>query len=98
MFIVLISYKKPLDVIDQYLVPHRSYLDKCYQQNLLIASGPRNPRTGGVLISQLDDRHKLESFLKQDPFYIHNVADFEIIEFTPVKYHKDFHHFIVNKE
>ena len=97
MFIVLITYKKQLDVIDQHLAAHRSYLDGGYQKNYLIASGPRNPRTGGVLISQLDDRSQLEIFLQQDPFHIHDVADYEIVEFVPNKYHKNFKCFIENR-
>lgn len=97
MFIVLITYKKPLEVIDQLLAAHRSYLDSGYQRNYLIASGPTNPRTGGVLLSQLTDRSQLEAFLKKDPFLIHGAVDYKIIEFLPVKYHKDFEKLIENK-
>jgi uncharacterized protein YciI len=94
MFIVLITYKKPLDIVEKYLAAHRSYLDEGYKNNFLIASGPRNPRTGGVLISQLNDKLKLEKFLNKDPFLIHDVADYEVIEFVPNKHHKDFQSFI----
>lgn len=97
MFIVLITYKKPLAIIDEYLVSHRSYLDEGYKNNLLITSGPKNPRTGGILFSQLNDREQLENFLQKDPFYIHDVADYEIIEFTPIKYHANFANFIKNE-
>lgn len=94
MFIVLVHYKKPLEIIDQYLVSHRNHLDQGYQNNLLIASGPRSPRTGGILLSQSSDRFQLESFLHADPFYVNGLADYEIIEFEPVKYHQDFSKFI----
>lgn len=94
MFIVMLTYKKPLEIIDQYLAAHRAYLDEGYAKNFLIASGPKNPRTGGVLISQLKNREQLENFLQQDPFSMNDVIDFEIIEFTPVKYHADFSEFV----
>jgi uncharacterized protein YciI len=94
MFLVLVTYKKPLEIVDKYGPAHRALLDEGYQKNYFIASGPRNPRTGGVIFSQLKDRSKLEEFIKSDPFYIHGVADYEIIEFTPGKYHPDFSSFI----
>lgn len=94
MFVVIVTYKKSLDVIDQHLVAHRTHLDIGYQKNFLIASGPQNPRIGGVILSQLNDRATLEVFLDQDPFRIHDVADYQIIEFAPIKSHQDFSSFL----
>jgi len=36
----------------------------------------------------------LENILKQDPFNIHDVAEYEIVEFSPIKYHANFATFI----
>lgn len=94
MFLILTSYKQPIEVIDEYLVAHRDFLEKGYQMDYFVVSGPRSPRTGGVIISQLTDQKQLENFLKQDPFSIYDIAEYEIIEFTPVKHHKDFTPFI----
>jgi uncharacterized protein YciI len=94
MFIVKVSYQKPIEEVDRFLVEHRAFLDKGYQQNYLMASGPQNPRVGGIILSQLSDRHQLQEFLAQDPFLIHEIASYEIIEFTPVKFHKDFAVFV----
>lgn len=94
MFLILVTYKKPIEIIDQFLVEHRNFLEKGYQQDQFIASGPRNPRTGGVILSQLTDREQLLKIIQQDPFYIHEVADFEVIEFNPVKFHKNFAGFV----
>lgn len=94
MFLILLTYKKPIEFVDQYLVEHRSFLEKGYEQNYFVASGPRNPRTGGVILSQLKDKDQLLKIIQQDPFFIHEIAEFEIIEFNPVKYHKDFAGFV----
>ena len=87
MFIVLITYKKPLETVDKYLADHAIFLDKSYEQNYFMISGRKNPRTGGVIVSQLKNRNQLENVLKDDPFHIHEIADYEIIEFIPGKYH-----------
>lgn len=94
MFIIMITYKKPLESVDQYLAAHRLFLEEGYKKNFFIASGPKIPRSGGVIISQLKDRTQLQRILKQDPFQIHDIADYDIIEFDPVKYHTNFSSFI----
>lgn len=94
MFVIDIIYKKPLDQIDQHLVAHRAFLEEGYKKDYFIASGPKNPREGGIIISQLKDRAQLETILKDDPFLLHDLAEYKIIEFNPVKYHTNFTTFI----
>lgn len=94
MFVIALTYKKPIEVVDAYLTQHRDYLESGYQKNYFIASGPKNPRSGGIILSQLKDRDQLQKIIEQDPFYIHEIADFELTEFTPVKYHPNFTPFV----
>ncbi len=94
MFIVNLSYKRPIELVEAHTDAHRAFLDEGYQNSYFVASGPKIPRSGGILVSQLKDRAQLEGFLKQDPFAIHGLADYEIIEFNPMKFHPDFAGFI----
>jgi len=94
VFLISIDYKKPLEVVDKYLAAHRDFLEEGYKKNYFIVSGPRNPRTGGIILSQLQDRKLLGEILCQDPFYIHGIAEYQINEFMPVKYHPDFAKFV----
>ena len=94
MFIIMLKYKQPLNVIEQHIVEHRAFLDEGYKKNYFVTSGPKIPRSGGIIISQLKSRDQLEIIIKQDPFCIHDLADFEIIEFDPIKYHPNFNSFI----
>ena len=94
MFIIDIHYKKPIEVIEQFLVAHREFLEEGYKKNYFVASGPKNPRTGGIIVSQLKDKNELESILKNDPFLLNDIAEYHFIEFNPVKYHKDFVSFV----
>ncbi len=94
MFIILLNYKVPIALIDEHIVAHRNFLQEGYERNYFIVSGPKNPRDGGVIISQLTNRGTLEDVLKNDPFKIFDLADYEIIEFTPVKHHRQFTYFI----
>jgi len=94
MFVVLLNYKKPLETVDQYLSDHSAFLESGYHKNHFVVSGRKQSQTGGVIISQLTDAKKLEKILQQDPFHLHGIADYEIIEFTPRKFHPDFTPFI----
>ncbi len=94
MFLILVQYKKPLDIVDQFLTEHRKYLAEGYKKEYFVVSGTRTPRVGGIILSHLKDRQQLDDIIKQDPFFIHDIADFEIIEFNPALYHENFATFI----
>lgn len=94
MFLIKITYTQPLDKVEPYVAPHREFLEQGYQKDFFVVSGPQNPRVGGIIISQLKDRKQLEAFFKNDPYLLNGVADYEIIEFNPVKFHKDFASFV----
>lgn len=83
MFVVILTYKKSLDIADQFLAEHLAFIDHCYANRQLIASGRSIPRTGGVLLAPGHDRAALETLLARDPFWREDIADFAIHEFAP---------------
>lgn len=83
MFVVLITYKQPLDVVGAHLAAHVEFLKRQYREGCFIASGRRVPRTGGVILARAASRETLQEVLRQDPFFANGVADYEVIEFTP---------------
>lgn len=86
MFIIQLTYKTPISEVDKYLQAHREFLDYHYKQGLLIASGPMKPRTGGIIIAATNNKEHLEAIFKKDPYYLAEIADYQFIEFTPVKH------------
>lgn len=94
MYAILVHYQKPLEEVEKFLVEHRNFLEVWYQKGLLIASGPQNPRTGGLILSRQIDRKALEDIFKADPFAREKIARYEFIEFSPVKYAKGFEPFL----
>lgn len=85
MFVVSVTYLKPIEEIDRFLQEHRNYLETQYQQELLVCSGPQNPRTGGIIIARTMDRAKLDEILRNDPFQREGLAQYTVTEFSPVK-------------
>ncbi|MCT4545028.1 MAG: YciI family protein [Vallitalea sp.] len=95
MFVLVLEYIKSLDEIDKELQAHIKYLDKYYEQKKFICSGRRNPRVGGVIICNANDKQEVESIIKEDPFYINKLAKYNIIEFSPTKYGEGFENLII---
>jgi uncharacterized protein YciI len=45
-----------------------------------------NPRTGGIIIATTKDKTSLQQIMSQDPFALAGVAEYEYLEFSPIKH------------
>jgi len=89
MFIINLNYIVPLEELDQHMAAHVKYLHKYYGKNIFIASGRKVPRTGGIILAMADSKAEVEGIIKEDPFYKHELAEFDITEFLTSQYHPD---------
>ena len=87
MFLVLLTYEKPLDAIDRKMRAHVAFLEKHYRAGTFLASGRQVPRRGGVILAVAPDRAQLETVMEEDPFVREGLARFEIVEFRTSLYH-----------
>lgn len=94
MFIISLTYKKDISEIERLLPEHVLFLEKNYKANRFICTGRKNPRVGGIILATNSTLQKMEDIIKEDPFYINDVADYQITEFTPTKYDERFLPFI----
>lgn len=83
MFIISLTYIKPLEEVDKLLEEHVEYLKEQYRLGNFLASGRKVPRDGGIILARAVSREEIETFISLDPFYRHEVASYEITEFTP---------------
>ncbi|WP_100487802.1 YciI family protein [Sporolactobacillus pectinivorans] len=93
MVIATLSYIKSIEDVTRALPQHNEYLDKYYSEKKFIFSGRKNPRTGGVILmnTSLDEA---KTIAQTDPFYKHQIAQYEFIEFFPTKSDTGFSSFI----
>ena len=94
MVIISLTYKKPIEEVEKHIKEHITFLEKYYSQNKFVFSGRKDPRTGGIILANNVTAIDASDIIKEDPFYKHQIADYEIIEFTPIKYDKRFAPFI----
>ena len=94
MFIIILTYQKEITEIEKHLEAHRVYLETNYESGNFIASGRQEPRTGGIILCRASDKDKVDELIQSDPFYIHGIAKYDIIQFEPTKYVSGFEKFL----
>ena len=83
VYIVILTYIKPLEEIDAAIHAHVEWLKKGYSEGIFLASGRRIPRNGGVILAKSESLAFLEERLREDPFQALKLATVEIIPFEP---------------
>jgi uncharacterized protein YciI len=85
MFIAVTSYASPLPPDDPDLPAHWAHLDDCYRRQLLVASGPQEPRTGGLLVIRGTDRVAAEALMDRDPLVVSGRVTYRLIPFRATR-------------
>lgn len=83
LFIVDLHYTVPVKDIEPALDAHVMFLKENYRLGRFIASGPKVPRSGGVIIATAASRQELEDCLEADPFKKQKLARYTVTEFRP---------------
>jgi uncharacterized protein YciI len=65
MFIVTLTYQRPLQEIDALMARHVVWLKRHYKSGIFIASGRQVPRRGGVILARSGNRTALEASERQ---------------------------------
>jgi uncharacterized protein YciI len=81
VFVLLLTYVRPLAEVDALMREHMAWLNEHYAAGRFLVSGRRIPRTGGVIVARGDDRAEIEALAAGDPFVAGGVATCEVIQF-----------------
>lgn len=93
MFIILLSYKQSLSIVDTFLAGHNAYLQKYYKSGAFICSGPQVPRNGGVILCTAESVDVVHRIVSEDPFVSNGAADYTVVEFRVADYLPGFEKF-----
>jgi uncharacterized protein YciI len=84
-FLVEVTYQAAPEIIAGVVGEHRAFLQTGYERGWLLMSGPRVPRTGGLIIARAPSLEELQDFFTQDPYQLKKLASYQFTEFDPVK-------------
>ncbi|WP_330357278.1 YciI family protein [Streptomyces chartreusis] len=85
MFVLELTYTAPIEAVDAVLEAHVAWLDEQYANGVFLASGPKNPRDGGVILAVAEDRTAIERITATDPFVGAGVCAYRVTEFVATK-------------
>jgi uncharacterized protein YciI len=80
--IAIIRYRRPLEEVLEVTEQHRAYLKTLKDEGILIASGPMDPRNGGLLLLTVPDDDvipTLDRVREGDPYVTFGLAQYELI-------------------
>lgn len=81
MFIIELTYTRPLADIDAAMTAHMRFVKKHYADGTFLVSGRKIPRDGGVIVAVGESRAAMETLMRDDPFVSQGLASFRVIEF-----------------
>jgi len=84
--LAIVRYRKPLEEVLKVVDDHRAYLRALKQKGLMVASGPLEPRHGGVALFRLPDGTPDAEILglrDEDPYVRTGVAQWELLPWLP---------------
>lgn len=81
MFVLLLTYTRPLPEVDALMRRQMAWLHEGYAAGRFLVSGRQIPRTGGVILARGDDRDEIEALAATDPFVAGGVATCEVVQF-----------------
>lgn len=79
--VVSLTYTADLDTIDAAMGDHVDWLSAAYAEGRLVASGRKQPRTGGIVLA-IGTLKEVETMVATDPFIARGLATAEITPFT----------------
>lgn len=81
LFVIDIHYTAPLSAIDALIPAHVAFLERHYASGTFIASGPKIPREGGVILARGGSKEEIETLVRDDPFATAGAAEYRTTEF-----------------
>jgi uncharacterized protein YciI len=81
MFVVLVRYTQPEEVVMRHLSEHRKFIEQGYARGVFIVSGRGADGDPGVYVASGVSREELREFIKGDALYRESVAEYEIVGF-----------------
>ena len=85
--IAIIRYRRPFEEVAPHVDEHRAYLRLLKADGRLLASGPMDPRVGGMLLLRIpgvDVAGELDRIRDGDPFTQRSLAQYELLPWAPV--------------
>ena len=84
-YVLLVKYTADLAAIDAEMPAHQRFLKQHFASGEFLVSGPRDPRTGGVILARTISDARVAQIIATDPFLQQGLATYEVVGFHPTR-------------
>jgi uncharacterized protein YciI len=84
MFLIIGRYTVPPEQMADHLDGHRAWIGSHVATGHFVAAGPEIPLQGGVVMCVGATRDEIQSWIDEDPYIIHGLAEYDIREYNMV--------------
>ena len=85
MFVLIARYTKPAEEVDRLLDGHRAWIIKNMEAGRILLTARQVPLTGGLILARGQSPEEVWEMLGEDPFHTSGSAEYEVLEFQPVR-------------
>ncbi len=88
MYILFINPTRSPEELAPVFPAHSEFLERHCKAGTFILTGGLTARPAGVVLANVNTVEELHAMLAEDPFVREQVAEYEVIEFKPSRYHE----------
>ena len=77
MYLMISTYRKPLDEVDQARADHLAFVADLEQRGLSVSAGRQDPPVGGVILLDVDTEEQAREIIAQDPYVQRGLATYQ---------------------
>lgn len=85
MFLLRATYNRPIEEVDQLLEEHKAWIMKNFEAGRILLTARQEPLVGGLILATGGTVDDMWAMLEEDPFKSSGMADYEVLEYSPVR-------------
>ena len=82
-YIVESRFVRPITEFREAVAEHRTYLQRRYDEGVMLFSGPKASRDGEVLVIRAESDEWIKEFIKDEPYHRLGFAEYTFTCFMP---------------
>jgi len=85
MFIIFLRFSDNKSHAKNFMQAHNDWITEHVNSGVFLMVGTLEPKQGGCILANTENRETIEAIITQDPFVTENIVTAEILEISPSK-------------
>lgn len=85
MYVIDLVYTGSFEGLEDVVAEHRRYLDAHRDAGLVLFYGPKDPRTGGIVVTREAGRDEVDRLIEEDPFVRDGLVSTAVTKFVDAR-------------